>query len=466
MATTSDRTLATSNAIRLESIDPATHEVVGSVPLTPITEVGLAVARARAAQAAWEALGFERRASLLRRAYAAFESRADELGALMTREMGKPLAQATGEARSLARGVETHLAQVGEAVATETLEDEHHVSSIHHDPFGVCAVITPWNFPLAMPDAMVLPALAAGNTVVFKPSEETPLCGQAYADILNAVLPSDVLVAIHGGETQGKALVEGDIDMIAFTGSREAGKHILGAASRGLKRVVLELGGKDPLIVLDDADLAKAAKFAATNSYRNAGQVCVSTERIFVAAGIADRFETLLAEETKAMKAGPGIENPVLGPMVNARQRDHVISHINDAIAHGARVLAGGAAPDGNFLQPTLLSGVTDDMRIAREETFGPVACVTHFTTDDEAVARANDTRFGLGAVVFGGDPERTRAVARRLKAGMIGVNKSVGGVSGAPWVGARESGYGFQGSKDGHRQFTQVRVVTEPKTA
>jgi acyl-CoA reductase-like NAD-dependent aldehyde dehydrogenase len=467
MTTTADTSLATSIAIRLESFDPATREVVGSVPLTAITEIGPIVARARAAQPAWEALGFERRAALLREGYRAFEEKADELGRLITREMGKPIAQATGEARSLARGIEAELREIGEALAPEALEDDQHVSVIHHDPFGVCAAITPWNFPLSMPHTMVLPALAAGNTVVFKPSEETPLCGQAYADALNAVLPPDVLVVVHGAEAQGRALVEAEVDMIAFTGSREAGKQILGAASAGLKRVVLELGGKDPLIVLDDADLEKAARFTAMNCFRNAGQVCVSTERIFVDAKVAERFERLLAEETAKVKVGPGIEqDSEIGPMVNARQRDHVIAHIEDALAHGARLVAGGPQPDGNFLAPTLLTGVTDDMRIAREETFGPVACVSRFDTDDEAIARANDTPYGLGAVVFGGAPGRVRAVARRLKAGMIGINKSVGGVSGTPWVGARESGYGFHGSRDGHRQFTQVRVLTEPKSA
>jgi len=465
--TTTDPSLATGHAILLESFDPATREVVGTVPLTPLAAIGPSVARARAAQPAWEALGFERRAAMLRDAYRAFESKADDLGRLITREMGKPLAQATGEARSLARGIEDELREIGEALAPELLEDDRHLSTIHHDPFGVCASITPWNFPLSMPHTMVLPALAAGNTVVFKPSEETPLCGQAYADALNAVLPPDVLIVIHGGEAQGRALVEADVDMVAFTGSREAGKHILAAASGRLKRVVLELGGKDPMIVLDDADLQKAARFAAQNSYRNAGQVCVSTERIFVDAKIADRFEALLAEETAKVKVGNGLEEGTdVGPMVNARQRDHVIAHIEDALAHGAKLVAGGVEPDGNFLSPTLLTGVTDDMRIAREETFGPVACVSRFDTDDEAVARANDTPYGLGAVVFGAGPARARSVARRLKAGMIGVNKSVGGVSGTPWVGARESGYGFHGSRDGHRQFTQVRVLTEPKSA
>jgi acyl-CoA reductase-like NAD-dependent aldehyde dehydrogenase len=278
---------------------------------------------------------------------------------------------------------------------------------------------------------------------------------------LNEVLPQDVLIVVHGADDQGKAIVKSDVDMIAFTGSREVGKHIMREASSSLKRLVLELGGKDPMIVLEDADLAKAAQFAAVNSFRNAGQVCVSTERIFVLESVADAFEEALAGIAAAMKVGDGAEGPDVGPMVNPRQRDHVLAQVDAAVASGAKVVAGGAGHHDNFVTPTVLVGVTDEMDIATSETFGPVACVTRVATVDEAVARANHSRFGLGAVVFGGDEERANAVARRLTAGMIGVNRPVAGAAGTPWVGARESGYGFHKSKDGHRQFTQTRVVT-----
>jgi succinate-semialdehyde dehydrogenase/glutarate-semialdehyde dehydrogenase len=313
---------------------------------------------------------------------------------------------------------------------------------------------------MSMPSWMLIPSLAAGNAVVFKPSEETPLCGQAYADVLLEVLPPDVLIVVHGADELGKAIVRSDVDMIAFTGSREAGKHIMREASSTLKRIVLELGGKDPMIVLDDADLEKAAKFAAFNSFRNAGQVCVSTERIFVVDSVADEFERALAAVASAMTVGPGDAGADVGPMVNARQRDHVLTQVNAAVAAGAKVLTGGGHRD-NFVTPTVLTNVEDGMAIAREETFGPVACVTRVASVDEAVERANDTEFGLGAVVFGRDEENAAAVARRLSAGMIGINRSVGGVAGTPWVGARQSGFGFHKSRDGHRQSTQTRVVT-----
>ena len=447
----------------LLSYNPATGDLVGEVPVTSPDDIPGLVGRSRAAQPAWEALGHDGRARLLMEAAESFLARADELGRLITQEMGKPLAEGIGEAKSLAH-VQHEIEEIGQALAPETFDDGRNRSTVHHDPLGVCAAITPWNFPMSMPAWMVLPALTAGNTVVLKPSEETPLSGQAYADILNEKLPPDVLIVVQGADDQGKRLVESDVDLIAFTGSRETGKHILRAASGGLKRVILELGGKDPMIVLESADLEKAARFAALNSFRNAGQVCVSTERIFVPEELADRFEALLVEVAESMKQGNGMDEGVkIGPMINARQRDHVLSQVEAAVSDGAEVLAGGSGHHENFVTPTVLTGVTEKMSIATDETFGPVACVTRVESEDEAIRRANATHFGLGAVVFGEDDERTARVARQLTAGMIGINKAVGGAKGTPWVGARQSGFGFHKSKDGHRQFTQARVVTKP---
>ena len=446
----------------LKSYNPATGDLVGEVPITAPDDIPGIVERSRAAQPAWEALGHDGRARLLMQAAESFLTRADELGRLITLEMGKPLREAIGEAKSLA-DVKHELKEIQEALAPETFEDGRDRSTVYHDPLGVCAAITPWNFPMAMPAWMVLPALAAGNTVILKPSEETPLCGQAYADVLNEKLPADVLIVVQGADDQGKRLVDSDVDLIAFTGSRETGKHILRAASRDLKRVILELGGKDPMIVLESADLEKAARFAAHNSFRNAGQVCVSTERIFVPEAIADRFEALLVEATASMTQGDGLDEGVkVGPMVNEHQRNHVLSQLEAAVSEGAEVLAGGSGHHDNFVTPTVLTGVTEEMSIATEETFGPVACVTRVESVEEAVQKANATHFGLGAVVFGEDGERTTQVARQLTAGMIGINKAAGGGAGTPWVGARQSGFGFHKSKDGHRQFTQTRVVSE----
>ena len=446
----------------LVSRDPANGEVVGEVEVTPVARIPDMVATARAAQPAWEALGHEGRAELLERASRGFEARGDELARLITREMGKPLAEAKIEVRSLSAGMREHLDEIGEALAPETFVDGGVRSVVYHDALGVCAAITPWNFPMSMPSWMVLPALAAGNTVLLKPSEETPLCGQAYVDVLNEVLPEGVLQVVHGADEQGKSLVAADVDLVAFTGSAEVGKRIMRAVSDTLKRLILELGGKDPMIVLESADLESAARFAAHNSFRNAGQVCVSTERIFVTDAVADEFERLLVERSQEMRQGHGLDEGVrVGPMVSTRQRDHVLAQLEAAVASGARILSGGQGHHDNFVTPTVLTGVTESMSIARDETFGPVACVTRVSTAEEALRLANETPFGLGAVVFGADDDETGRIARQLKAGMVGINRSVGGVTGTPWVGAHQSGYGFHKSKDGHRQFTQTRVVT-----
>lgn len=449
----------------LTSLNPASGEPAGQVPITPTAEIPAVVARARAALPAWRDLGVEGRLEALLPAGAKLVERADELGALLTREMGKPLPEGIGEVRGCGADMEETLRDIAAALQPDVHENERVRSTVYHEPLGVCAAITPWNFPLAMPHWMVVPALMAGNTVVLKPSEETPLIAQAYADVLNESLPKDVLCVIHGADAQGKALVQADVDLIAFTGSREAGKHILAEASGDLKRVILELGGKDPMIVLDDADVEKVADFAVKNSFRNAGQVCVSVERIYVDAKIADAFEAEVARRTGELKVGPGTEEGVfLGPMIHGRQKEHVVRQVADAVAQGARVVAGGEGHHGNFFVPTVLADLNHAMGIMREETFGPVACLVRFQDVDEAVRLANDTPFGLGATVHGTDVARATAVARRLDAGMIGVNKSCGGAEGTPWVGAKQSGYGYHHSKQGHRQFTIPRVVSVPK--
>ena len=449
----------------LTSFDPATGEAVGSVEAAAPADIGHVVARARAAQPAWAALGLEARAACLKAAVADLRAAAPRIGELITREMGKPLPEGKGEAMHAAESLAAEVDGIVEALRPQVLEDAKTVTTLHRDPFGTCAAITPWNFPVLMPQQSVLPALVAGNAVVLKPSEETPLCAQAWADCLAAHLPPDVLRVAHGAGDVGRALVRADVDLIVFTGSRETGISIMKDAAEGLKRVILELGGKDPLVVLDDADLDAAAAFAVRNSFRNAGQVCVSTERIYVAAGVRDEFLGKMRERTLALRQGdPRGEGVSVGPMVHARQKEKVLAQIDDALARGATLVAGGEPREGNFVAPTILADCTHEMEIMREETFGPVACVQAFETVDQAVRLANDTPFGLGAAVFGRDLIRAGEVAARIEAGMVGINRGCGGVDGCPWVGAKESGYGFHSGPEGHRQFAQVRVITRPK--
>ncbi len=449
----------------LESINPSTGETVGSVAVTPVEDIGPIVARARAALPSWSGVGIAERGELLKPAGERLLEQAEDLGALITREMGKTRRSSVAEVSNCGKRFSRVVDEIVESLQPQEIEDRHTRSTIYYDPFGVCATIAPWNYPVSMAQWMLLPALIAGNTIVVKPSEETPLSGQAYVDILAEQLPPDVLQIIHGADQQGKALVASDVDLIAFTGSRAAGKHILAAAAPGLKRVILELGGKDPMIILADADLDAAAKFAVVSCFENAGQMCISTERIYVDEAVAEEFQLKLVDLMAEWKVGDGLEEGVrMGPMVHAEQKNHVLSHVSKAVAKGATVVAGGEGHHDGFVMPTILADVTDDMEIMREETFGPVACIRPFKDVDEAVGQANDNPYGLGATVFGRDEDNAMAVARRLDAGMIGVNRGCFGASGAPWVGAKESGYGFHSSVAGHRQFAQTRVVSRGK--
>lgn len=450
----------TATIASLDSLNPATGEVVGSVPLTPIVEIPAIVAAARAASKGWVSLTARQRADILRPAGQALADRAEELGRLLSREQGKPFAEGIGEVRGCGQRLSDEVDEIAKAVEPQVLKGEGVESTIYHDPFGVCAAITPWNFPILMPHWMVLPALVAGNTVILKPSEETPLIAQAYADVLNEFLPAGVLQVVHGRE-QGPALVKADVDLIAFTGSKATGQAIMREAANGLKRVILELGSKDPLLVLEGADLDKAAEFAARNAFRNCGQVCVSTERIYVDRKLHTAFVAKLAEQARAFTVGPcDDDKAAIGPMIHAKQKAHVTAQIADAIAKGAKLVLGNDRRDGSFISPTVLDGVTHAMDIMTTETFGPVACVMPVDSVDEAIERANDSEYALGGVVFG-EESVARAAARRLTAGMIGVNRGIGGAGGTPWVGAKQSGIGFHAGPMGHRQFCQVRVVS-----
>jgi succinate-semialdehyde dehydrogenase/glutarate-semialdehyde dehydrogenase len=446
----------------LISLNPATEEEVGRLPITAVGQIPDVVATARAAQPAWAQLSLEQRADRMRPFGKALVEASEELGTLLTREMGKPLAQGIGEAKHCGASLDDTLDELIEALTPEPMDDENIASTLVFDPLGVCAGITPWNFPLSMPHWTVIPALMAGNTVVLKPSEKTPLVAQAYSELLMQQLPEGVLQVIHGDAEQGQALVAADVDLIAFTGSRATGAHILKSASGSLKRVILELGGKDPLIVLDDADLDAAAKFAAANSFRNAGQVCVSTERIYVQEPVLEQFQKLLCEAASQMQVGDGCDDGTeVGPMIDGGQKAHVEKQLAAAVADGAQIAYQSDDLGGNFHPLTVLSDCQETMDVIREETFGPIACVMKVSDDAEAIDRANNTPYGLGASVFGSS-ERGHQIARHLTAGMVGINKGCGGASGTPWVGAKQSGYGYHSGRDGHRQFAQLRVISE----
>lgn len=439
------------------SYDPSNGELVGEIAVTPTTKIAETVAIAREAAKEWSNLGIDKRVKLLLQAFKNMEPSAEELATLLCREMGKDLRRASGEVQWVLRGGPSIAMSAQQALQSQELGGG---SRLEYKPLGVVGVISPWNYPVAMANNLIVPALVAGNCVVFKPSEETPLVAQNFVDMLNEVLPPDVLQVVHGDGEQGAALVESNVDMIAFTGSQATGKKIMAVAARDLKRLVMELGGKDPLIVMHDADLEHAARFAVASSFENAGQMCIATERIYVDESIADNFEQRVVEIASNYKVGPWDQQDVnIGPIINARQHKKIVSHIRDAEVKGARVLLGGSEQPERYINPTVICDVTPEMILEREETFGPVVAISRFSDVEKAIERANDTSYGLGAVVFGGDG--AGAVADRLEAGMVAVNQGVGGGSDAPWVGAKQSGYGFHGSPEGHRQFAQVRVVS-----
>lgn len=451
-----------------DDINPSTGERIAEIPVTSPEELQAAVARARAAQPAWAAMDAGERIALLEKVSGRLEDHAEELADLISKEMGKPRTAALGEAKGWAKHAKTELAEIARAIEPEWHETESNRVQLVRDPLGVVAAITPWNFPVGMPFQILLPALGTGNTVVFKPSEMVPLVGAKIAELLGEGLPEGVLELVQGDGAVGAALVDSDVDMVGFVGSRATGIKIMGAAAGGLKRLVLELGGKDPLIVMGDADLEQAAECAVRHSLRNSGQVCCSVERVYVADEIADAFEARVIEKAKEWNCGNAFAEGVqMGPMVSADQLRKVEAQLAEAQAAGARVAYRGEVPGGpGFFHPAVvLTDVGADQAITHEETFGPVISLTRFSGEEsEGVRLANDTPYGLGANVYTGDEERGLRMARGIRAGQVGVNQYLGGAPGLPWVGARQSGFGFLGGIEGHRQFTVPKSIAQPQ--
>ncbi len=440
---------------KILSSDPSNGEILGEVPRTTVTEVEDVVGKAKEAATHWRRIPLDDRLSYIEKAYTAAESSSSRLSVLLSREMGKDIRRSTSEVQGSIWG--------GPYIANSSLEalrsKKTGESTVQYGPLGVAAIISPWNYPLAMANNLIIPALMAGNSVIWKPSEETPLIAQAFFDIIHKGFPQDVLQIVHGDGDQGRMLVDSDINIIGFTGSQTAGKDIMARASSSLKRLVMELGGNDPMIVMKDANILAAARFAVASSFENAGQMCISTERIYVDESVANEFEQHVVALANQYKVGPwNMDGVNIGPIINKNQHAQIIQHIKDAVEKNARILLGSSDNPEHYILPTVLADMTPDMRIEQEETFGPVVCISSFSHIEEAIERANNTNYGLGAVVFGGMD--AREVADQLEAGMIGINQGVGGGGDVPWVGAKQSGFGFHGSPEGHRQFAQVKVV------
>lgn len=446
--------------------NPASGEVLAEVADCGSAETQRAIEAAAAALPAWRAKTAHQRSRLLQKWHDLIMAKADELGSLMTNEQGKPLAEARGEVRYGASFIEW-FAEEGKRAYGDIIpaQQSNQRLLVMKEPVGVVAAITPWNFPIAMITRKVAPALAAGCTVVLKPSEETPLSALALAELAQqAGIPDGVLNIVTGLNAAeiGQTLTQSTlVRKLSFTGSTAVGKLLLRQCADTVKKVSLELGGNAPFIVFDDADLDAAAEGALASKYRNAGQTCICSNRIFVQDSIYDAFLERFTPLVAAQKVGPGAEKGVqIGPLINQKALGKVQRLLGDAIGKGARVLTGGKHTGGNFFEPTVVADIHPDMDIMREEIFGPVAPIIRFSTEAEVIQMANNTEYGLAAYFYGRDVSRIFRVAEALEYGMVGVNTGMISSAVAPFGGVKESGIGREGSYYGLEEFLETKLV------
>ncbi|MBX6373414.1 MAG: NAD-dependent succinate-semialdehyde dehydrogenase [Acetobacteraceae bacterium] len=451
----------------IEVRNPANGELVGTVPAMGAAETRRAIEAANEAYPAWRAMLAKDRAAILRRLAELMHQHADDLAAIMTAEQGKPLAEAKGEVAYSASFIEW-FAEEARRVYGETIPQNAKGRRIivQKEPIGVFAAITPWNFPSAMITRKAGPGWAAGCTGVIRPASQTPFSALALAVLAErAGMPPGVCNIITGpsGET-GKELTSNPIvRKLSFTGSTEVGRVLLAQCAPTIKRTSMELGGNAPFIVFDDADLDAAVQGAMASKYRNTGQTCVCANRILVQDGVYDAFAQKLKEAVEALKVGPGMEPGVTqGPLINAAAVAKVEEHIADATAKGARIVTGGKRHPlgGNFFQPTVLADVPPSALIFKEETFGPVAPLFRFKTEEEAIRLANDTEFGLAAYFYARDVGRIFRVAEALEYGIIGINEGIISTAEAPFGGFKQSGLGREGSHFGIEEYLEVKYL------
>ncbi|MCB1482076.1 MAG: NAD-dependent succinate-semialdehyde dehydrogenase [Rhodobiaceae bacterium] len=447
--------------------NPATGDVIASVPHFGETEATRAVEAAKAAYPGWAKKLAKERSQIMRRWFDLMIENADDIAMIMTAEQGKPLAEAKGEVVYAASFVEFY-AEEAKRVYGETIPSHKADARIvvQRQPVGVCAAITPWNFPAAMITRKIAPALAVGCTAVVKPAGETPLTALALAELaVRAGFPDGVINIITGKASAiGKVLTgHPDVRAFSFTGSTEIGKLLMRQCSDTIKKVGLELGGNAPFIVFDDADLDRAVEGAMISKFRNAGQTCVCANRIYVQAGVYDAFAEKLASEVLKLKVGNGVEVGVTtGPLINEAAVEKVESHIKDAVGMGASVVTGGQRHDlgGTFFEPTVLRDVTTRMLVSRDETFGPVAPLFKFETEEDVIAMANDTQFGLAAYFYSRDIGRCFRVGEALEYGMVGINEGLISTELAPFGGVKESGIGREGSSHGIDEYVELKYM------
>ncbi len=453
---------------RFDVHDPATGALLAEVANLGEAETHEAIAAAAAALPAWASLPAKQRAAALQRWAALLHQHAEDLARLMTAEQGKPLAEARGEIAFGASFIEWFAEEArrvyGETIPT-TDPDKRYL--VLRQPIGVCAAITPWNFPVAMITRKVAPALATGCTVVVKPAEQTPLCALALAELARrAGLPDGVLNVVTGDGAQsiaiGRALCASDtVRHLSFTGSTEVGRLLMAQCAPSIKKLALELGGNAPFIVFDDADVDAAVEGAMISKYRNAGQTCVCANRLYVQDGVYEAFVTKLAERAAQLRVGNGFEAGVQqGPLIDADALAKVEAHVQDALDQGARLLTGGHRLAPHSYAPTVLADAHAGMRCAREEIFGPVAPVFRFHTETEAIQLANATEFGLASYFYSRDMGRIFRVGEALEYGMVGVNTGLISTAEVPFGGVKHSGLGREGSRHGMDEYLEMKYL------
>ncbi|MGU3575183.1 NAD-dependent succinate-semialdehyde dehydrogenase [Brucellaceae bacterium C25G] len=455
----------TGKDIPIDVTNPANGEVIGTVPSLQAADIEAAVTASDKAFRSWSALAAKERTEILRRWFNLMVENADDLAALMTAEQGKPLAEAKGEVLYAASFIEWFAEEAkriyGDTIPAPTTDKRIIVLK---QPVGVCAAITPWNFPAAMITRKAGPALAAGCTMIVKPAEQTPLTALALGVLAEqAGIPAGVLQFVTGdARTIGGVLTASPIvKKLSFTGSTEVGRILMAQSAPTIKKLSLELGGNAPFIVFDDADIDAAVEGAIASKYRNAGQTCVCSNRLYVQSGVYDAFAKKLAGKVASLSVGEGTEDGVLiGPLIDDAAIEKVENHIADAQAKGAKVIVGGKrhALGGTFFEPTVMTGATQNMTVAHEETFGPVAPLFRFESEKEVIALANDTEFGLAAYFYTENSSRMWRVMEALEYGMVGHNTGLISNEVAPFGGIKQSGLGREGSHYGIDEYLEIK--------
>ena len=452
-------------AERIAVTNPVDDSLVGYVPKLGAAETRRAIDAAEVAQKSWAKRTAKERAGILRKWFELMLANQEDLAQLMTAEQGKPLAESRGEIAYGASFVE-FFAEEAKRIYGETIPSPWAASRmiVIKQPLGVVAAITPWNFPNAMITRKAGPALAAGCAFVCKPAAETPLSALALAELAErAGIPAGVFSILTGKASEIGAEMTSNpkVRGLTFTGSTEIGRVLFAQCAPTIKKLGLELGGNAPFIVFDDADLDAAVAGAMISKYRNAGQTCVCANRLLVQDGVYDAFAAKLTEAVRKLKVGDGVEAGVTtGPLINRAAVEKVKEHIEDALAKGAKLAAGGRALGGNFFEPTLLTGVTSEMKVAREETFGPVAPLFRFKTEEQAIEMANATEFGLACYFYSRDIGRVWRVGEALEYGMVGVNEGLISTAEAPFGGVKESGVGREGSRHGVEEYLEMKYL------